>query len=100
MEKTVYFQLPLLDIHACSQVIAITVENEDISKFKEYTPSAPDASTAADSGPSVSTPPQKEVAKEPVTSPEPKVSKPSETSAEDRVFASPLARNLAEENKV
>ncbi|XP_030490680.2 dihydrolipoyllysine-residue acetyltransferase component 2 of pyruvate dehydrogenase complex, mitochondrial isoform X1 [Cannabis sativa] len=83
------------------EVIAITVEEEeDISKFKDYTPSAPDASSAADTGPSVSTPPQKEVAKEPVASPEPKVSKPSEASAEDRVFASPLARNLAEENKV
>lgn len=82
-------------------MIAITVEDEeDIAKFKDYAPSAPDASSTADKGPSVSTPPQKEAAKEPVPSAEPKVSKPSALSAEDRIFASPLARNLAEENNV
>ncbi|PON47091.1 Dihydrolipoyllysine-residue acetyltransferase component of pyruvate dehydrogenase complex [Parasponia andersonii] len=83
------------------EVIAITVEDEeDIAKFKDYTPSASDASSAADKGPSVSTPPEEEVAKEAVTSPEPKVSKPTAPASEDRIFASPLARNLAEENKV
>lgn len=75
-------------------------DEEDIAKFKDYTPAASGASSAADEGPSVSTPPQKEVAKEQVASPEPKVSKPSAPPAEDRVFASPLARSLAEDNNV
>ncbi|KAL5579434.1 hypothetical protein UlMin_011876 [Ulmus minor] len=84
------------------EVIAITVEEEeDIAKFKDYTPSASDASAAVDKGPSVETPPKKEEAKEPVPSPEPKVSLPSAAPpAEDRIFASPLARTLAEENNV
>lgn len=59
------------------------------------------ASGAEDKPPAVSAPPKKEEVKEPVTSPEPKVSKPSaDRSAGDRIFASPLARNLAEENNV
>lgn len=84
------------------QVIAITVEDEvDIAKFKDYTPSASEAGAAADKGSSVSTPPIKEEVKEPVTPPEPKFSKPSSApSAADRIFASPLAKNLAEENNV
>ncbi|XP_015890716.3 dihydrolipoyllysine-residue acetyltransferase component 3 of pyruvate dehydrogenase complex, mitochondrial isoform X1 [Ziziphus jujuba] len=83
------------------EVIAITVEDEeDIAKFKDYTPSS-SASAAADKTPSASTPPKKEEVKEPVTSPEPKVSKPSAARPTgDRVFASPLARTLAEENNV
>lgn len=84
------------------EVIAVTVEDEeDIAKFKDYTLSASGGGAAADKGSSVSTPPPKEAAKEPATSPEPKVSKPSAPSAvEDRIFASPLARSLAEENNV
>ena len=82
-------------------MIAITVEDEDdIAKFKDYSPSASDAGGSAEKGPSVSTPPEKEVAKEPAPSPTPKVSKPSTQSSEDRIFASPLARSLAEENNV
>ncbi|KAB2620194.1 dihydrolipoyllysine-residue acetyltransferase component 2 of pyruvate dehydrogenase complex [Pyrus ussuriensis x Pyrus communis] len=85
------------------EVIAITVEEEDdIAKFKDYTPSASGASAPAAKEASEPTPPKKEVVAEPV--PEPKVSKPSAapaaTPSGDRIFASPLARSLAEEHKV
>ncbi|KAM1113602.1 hypothetical protein ACFX2B_045704 [Malus domestica] len=87
------------------EVIAITVEEEDdIAKFKDYTPSASGASASAAKESSEPTPPKKEVVAEPVTSPEPKVSKPSAapvaSPSGDRIFASPLARSLAEEHKV
>ncbi|XP_009372395.2 dihydrolipoyllysine-residue acetyltransferase component 3 of pyruvate dehydrogenase complex, mitochondrial isoform X2 [Pyrus x bretschneideri] len=87
------------------EVIAITVEEEDdIAKFKDYTPSASGASASAAKESSEPTPPKKEVVAEPVTSPEPKVSKPSAapvaSPSGDRLFASPLARSLAEEHKV
>ncbi|BFG24227.1 hypothetical protein CerSpe_105010 [Prunus speciosa] len=84
------------------EVIAITVEDEeDIAKFKDYTPSASGAGAAAAKESPEPTPPKKEVVVEPVTSPEPKVSKPSAAAPSgDRIFASPLARNLAEEHKV
>ncbi|KAL5822449.1 hypothetical protein ACOSQ4_020349 [Xanthoceras sorbifolium] len=86
------------------EVIAITVEEEeDIAKFKDYSPSASDAG-AADKGssppPPPPPPPKQEVAEKPVSSPEPKISKPSAVSTEDRIFASPLARKLAEDNNV
>lgn len=82
------------------EVIAVTVEEEgDIAKFKDYKPSALDADTS--SGSSAPATPKKEVVEEPVSSPEPKTSKPTAaTPAEDRVFSSPLARKLAEEHKV
>ncbi|KAJ9179365.1 hypothetical protein P3X46_011161 [Hevea brasiliensis] len=83
------------------EVIAITVEDEeDIPKFKDYSPSASDGAAAA-KGPATSTPPPppKEVVEETVSSPEPKISKPSATP-EDRIFASPLARKLAEDHNV
>lgn len=78
----------------------MTVEEEgDIAKFKDYKPSASDANTA--SGSSAPATPKKEIVEEPVSSPEPKTSKPTvATPAEDRVFSSPLARKLAEEQKV
>ena len=81
-------------------MIAVTVEEEgDIAKFKDYKPSASDANTA--SGSSAPATPKKEVVEEPVSLPEPKTSKPTvATPAEDRVFSSPLARKLAEEQKV
>lgn len=84
------------------QLIAITVEDEeDIAKFKDYTPSS-DGGTAASEAKESSTPapPKKEVVNEPVKSPEPAVPEPSTTTAEDRTFASPLARKIAEENDV
>ncbi|GFQ04746.1 dihydrolipoyllysine-residue acetyltransferase component 2 of pyruvate dehydrogenase complex mitochondrial [Phtheirospermum japonicum] len=85
------------------EVIAITVEEEEhLAKFKDYTPSAPDAApTPAPKAPSSPTPPKQEAAEVPVTSPEPKVSRPSApSSAGDRIFASPLARKLAEDHNV
>ncbi|KAL3824471.1 hypothetical protein ACJIZ3_020500 [Penstemon smallii] len=80
-----------------NEVIAITVEDEeDIAKFKDYTPSTADAAPAP-KPPSAPTPPEKEVAEVP----EPKASKPSEpSSADDRIFASPLAKKLAEDHNV
>lgn len=81
------------------EVIAITVEDkEDIEKFKDYKPQASDA--AAPQAPPASTPPKEEVVEKPVSSPEPKPAKPSAAPETDRVFASPLARKLAEDNKV
>ncbi|CAI9114368.1 OLC1v1015079C1 [Oldenlandia corymbosa var. corymbosa] len=83
------------------EVIAITVEEEeDITKFKDYAPSASDSAAPAEKPPTPPSPPKEEVTREPVTSTEPKVSKPSSTPAEGRIFASPLARKIAEENKV
>ncbi|XP_042482930.1 dihydrolipoyllysine-residue acetyltransferase component 2 of pyruvate dehydrogenase complex, mitochondrial-like isoform X1 [Macadamia integrifolia] len=82
------------------EVIAITVEEEDdIGKFKDYTPST---SGSADEvkGSSDSAPPKKE-ALEPVSQPEQKIAKPTEAPpAKDRIFASPLAKSLAEEHSV
>jgi pyruvate dehydrogenase E2 component (dihydrolipoamide acetyltransferase) len=84
------------------EVIAITVEEEeDIAKFKDYKPSASDAEAGAVEGSSAPATPKKEVVEEPISSPEPKTSKPTAASpAEDRVFSSPLARKLAEEHNV
>ncbi|GAA0173152.1 acetyltransferase [Lithospermum erythrorhizon] len=84
------------------EVIAITVEEEeDIAKFKDYTPSASDTAPKAEpKEPSSPTPPKESVQKS-VSSPEPSLSKPSATPAsEGRIFASPVARKLAEVNNV
>ncbi|KAL7140340.1 hypothetical protein ABFS83_09G114300 [Erythranthe nasuta] len=82
------------------EVIAITVEEEeDIAKFKDYTPSTSDAAPAPEA-PSGPTPPKQEVSEVPVTSAEPKASKPSTPSSGDRVVASPLAKKLAEDHNV
>ncbi|KAL8153424.1 hypothetical protein V2J09_011184 [Rumex salicifolius] len=84
------------------EIIAITVEEEeDIAKFKDYTPSEK-GEAAPPPKPSEPAPAKKEEAVEPPPAqPEPQVSKPSQTSSsEDRIFASPLARKLAEDNKV
>lgn len=81
------------------QVIAITVEEqEDIAIFKDYQPSTSDAAPAP-KGPPPPPQPKEEVAKEPLPSSQPKVSKPS-TPPTDRIFASPLARKLAEDHNV
>ncbi|KAJ4717854.1 Acetyltransferase component of pyruvate dehydrogenase complex [Melia azedarach] len=85
------------------EVIAITVEEEeDIGKFKDYTPSTSDAGAAPakESSPPAPPPSKQEVAEKPVSSPEPNGFKPSAASTEDRIFASPLARTLAEEHNV
>lgn len=82
------------------QIICITVEEEgDIEKFKDYKTSAKPAETTAPSEPSS---PKQEVP-EPAKAPEPKptVSKTEEVPhGDDRIFSSPLARKLAEENNV
>ncbi|KAL1829291.1 hypothetical protein ACET3Z_007703 [Daucus carota] len=81
------------------EVIAVTVEDEgDISKFKDYRPSDA-AGPPKDS--SVSAPPKEDVVEKPKSSPKPESSKPSEArETGGRIFASPLARKLAEENNV
>ncbi|XP_022152583.1 dihydrolipoyllysine-residue acetyltransferase component 2 of pyruvate dehydrogenase complex, mitochondrial [Momordica charantia] len=86
------------------EVIAITVEDEeDVVKFKDYEPSSSSAGAgaAADKESSASSPPKKEAVEESVPSPEPKTAKQSPPApAGERIFASPLARKLAEENNV
>ncbi|WCJ39477.1 Dihydrolipoyllysine-residue acetyltransferase component 2 of pyruvate dehydrogenase complex mitochondrial [Euphorbia peplus] len=85
------------------EVICITVEDEaDIGKFKDYSPAASDGGAAAEgpSTPAPPPPPKEEVVEEKVSSPEPKTSKPSAAPSGDRVFASPLAKKLAEDNNV
>lgn len=83
-------------------MIAITVEDEgDIAKFKDYEPSTSGAGAGAGAVQESPAPPKKEVVEQPVSSPEPKTSKPTAAPpAEDRIFSSPLARKLAEENNV
>lgn len=86
------------------EIIAITVEDEEeIAKFKDYEPASSNA--GVDAAPAKETsapsPPKKEAVEEPVRSLEPKTAKQSPPSpAGERVFASPLARKLAEENNV
>uniref|UniRef100_A0A7N0SWP3 Acetyltransferase component of pyruvate dehydrogenase complex n=1 Tax=Kalanchoe fedtschenkoi TaxID=63787 RepID=A0A7N0SWP3_KALFE len=85
------------------EVIAITVEDEDdIAKFKDYAPQKSGGAAApAAEQPAAPAPPKQEAIKEtqsssPVKAPPPSAAPPSG----DRVFASPLARKLAEENNV
>ncbi|XP_004146813.1 dihydrolipoyllysine-residue acetyltransferase component 2 of pyruvate dehydrogenase complex, mitochondrial isoform X2 [Cucumis sativus] len=84
------------------EVIAITVEDEeDIAKFKDYKPASSNTGAASAAESPASSPPKKEVVEEPVRSPEPKTVKQSPPPpAGERIFASPLARKLAEENNV
>ncbi|KAL9291330.1 Dihydrolipoyllysine-residue acetyltransferase component 2 of pyruvate dehydrogenase complex [Arabidopsis thaliana] len=82
------------------EVIAITVEDEDdIQKFKDYTPSSDTGPAAPEAKPAPSLPKEEKVEK-PASAPEAKISKPSSAHSEDRIFASPLARKLAEDNNV
>lgn len=86
-----------------SQVIAITVEEEgDIEKFKDYKPSSsaePVAPAEPKAEPEPSQPKAEE--KKPTQAPETKTQKIEEASQSgDRIFASPLARKLAEDNNV
>lgn len=59
-----------------------------------------DAGTAPAKEPSPPPPPKQEEVEKPISTSEPKASKPSAASPEDRLFASPVARNLAEEHNV
>ncbi|KAJ0249326.1 Dihydrolipoyllysine-residue acetyltransferase component 2 of pyruvate dehydrogenase complex [Hirschfeldia incana] len=82
------------------EVIAITVEEEeDIQKFKDYTPSS-DTSPAAPEAKPAPSPPKEEKVEKSATAPEAKTSAPSSAPSEDRTFASPLAKKLAEDNSV
>ena len=82
------------------KVIAITVEEEeDIQKFKDYTPSSGASPSAPEAKPAPS-PPKEEKVEKPASAPEAKTSKPSSAPSEDRTFASPLAKKLAEDNNV
>lgn len=84
------------------EIIAITVEEEgDIEKFKSYEVSASSAPPAEEKAPSKTSSTSSERDAEPVKAPEPKVSQPEATSlSDDRIFSSPLARKLAEDNNV
>lgn len=84
----------------CHQAIAIIVEEEgDIEKFKDYSVSKSSAPTE------VKTPSEPSQSKKeeeiPAKAAEPNASKTEEVShSEDRIFSSPLARKLAEDNNV
>ncbi|XP_022723613.1 dihydrolipoyllysine-residue acetyltransferase component 2 of pyruvate dehydrogenase complex, mitochondrial-like isoform X2 [Durio zibethinus] len=83
------------------EIIAITVEEEkDIAKFKDYSPSASDSGAPAAKKLAAPPPSKQEPVEQPVSSPEPKTFKPISPSSEDRIFASPLARKMAEDHKV
>ncbi|CAF1934860.1 hypothetical protein Bca4012_074322 [Brassica carinata] len=82
------------------EVIAITVEEEeDIQKFKDYTPSSGTPPAAPEAKPAPS-PPKEEKVEKPASAPEAKTSKPTSAPSEDRIFASPLAKKLAEDSNV
>eukprot|EP00250_Pteridium_aquilinum_P003264 c13587_g1_i1 orf=157-1668(+) len=79
------------------QAIAIIVDSEEeIGNFKDYKATS-DTSSKASAPPSKSEEPSKA---ETASSPKEESSKPTAPSSEDRIFASPLARKLAEEKKV
>ncbi|CAM0148740.1 unnamed protein product [Urochloa decumbens] len=85
------------------EIIAVTVEEEaDLEKFKDYKPSSsaePAAPAESKAQPEPSQPKVEE--KAPTKTPEPKAPKNEEVSQSgDRIFASPLARKLAEDNNV
>ncbi|XP_047075172.1 dihydrolipoyllysine-residue acetyltransferase component 3 of pyruvate dehydrogenase complex, mitochondrial-like isoform X2 [Lolium rigidum] len=82
------------------EVICITVEEEgDIEKFKDYkASSSASAAPPAESKPQSEAPEPKEEKKEMSKAPEPKATKTEESG--DRLFSSPVARKLAEDNNV
>ncbi|KAI0501378.1 hypothetical protein KFK09_016323 [Dendrobium nobile] len=84
------------------EVIAITVEEEqDIGEFKNYESSASSAPPAEAKAPSETITASSEKEPEPAKAPEPRVSQAEATPhSEDRIFSSPLARKLAEDNNV
>ncbi|CAO2834957.1 unnamed protein product [Amaranthus hypochondriacus] len=84
------------------EVIAITVEEEgDILKFKDYTSSESSSAVPEIKKPSEPEAPAKQAAPAPAVAEEKNIPKPTQKSPEeDRIFASPLARKLAEEHQV
>uniref|UniRef100_A0A453QB52 Acetyltransferase component of pyruvate dehydrogenase complex n=1 Tax=Aegilops tauschii subsp. strangulata TaxID=200361 RepID=A0A453QB52_AEGTS len=83
------------------EIIAITVEEEgDIEKFKDYKASS-SAAAPAESKPQSEPVEPKEEKKEVSKAPEPTATKTEESSQSgDRLFSSPVARKLAEDNNV
>ncbi|OAY80145.1 Dihydrolipoyllysine-residue acetyltransferase component 3 of pyruvate dehydrogenase complex, mitochondrial [Ananas comosus] len=81
------------------EIIAIIVEEEeDIAKFKDYTVSK---SSPPPEEKSTAEPKEPEEEPEPAKAPETTAAKTEDVSrGEDRIFASPLARKLAEDNNV
>ncbi|KAK1595142.1 hypothetical protein QYE76_017468 [Lolium multiflorum] len=82
------------------EIICITVEEEgDIEKFKDYkASSSASAAPPAESKPQSEAPEPKEEKKELSKAPEQKATKTGESG--DRLFSSPVARKLAEDNNV
>ncbi|XP_074584585.1 dihydrolipoyllysine-residue acetyltransferase component 2 of pyruvate dehydrogenase complex, mitochondrial-like isoform X2 [Curcuma longa] len=82
------------------EIIAITVEEEgDIEKFKDYKVSESAGPTEVKTA--SETPQSKKEEEPPAKAVEPKAVKTEEVSRpEDRIFSSPLARKLAEDNNV
>jgi pyruvate/2-oxoglutarate dehydrogenase complex dihydrolipoamide acyltransferase (E2) component len=75
-------------------------EEADIEKFKDYKPSS-SAEPVAPAEPEAQPEQPKVEEKAPSKTPEPKAPKNEDTSQSgDRIFASPLARKLAEDNNV
>lgn len=84
------------------EVIAITVEEEEhIQNFKDYTPSKSGTAVPETTKPSEPETSEKQKPQAPAVHVEKNESKPSQKSpSEDRIFASPLARKLAEDHNV
>lgn len=88
------------------ELIAIMVEEEeDVEKFKDYTPPEPGAAKVQAPSKAASKekspqppPPSTEDTPSPLETP--KTEKAAVPQSEDRVFASPIARKMAEDNKV
>lgn len=83
-------------------MIAITVEEEEhIQNFKDYTPSKSGTAVPETTKPSEPETSEKQKPQAPAVHVEKNESKPSQKSpSEDRIFASPLARKLAEDHNV
>jgi pyruvate dehydrogenase E2 component (dihydrolipoamide acetyltransferase) len=85
-----------------NQVIAIMVEDEDdIAKLRDYTPSGQGATIDKNPSKEASPPPPplKEETPSPVVTPKTEKSATS-LETEDRIFASLIARKMAEDHKV
>lgn len=84
------------------EVIAIIVEDEkDIESFKNYSPSKSTTAVPDTKKPSEPEASEKQAAQAPAVQLEKNVSESRQKSPEgDRIFASPLARKLAEDNNV
>ncbi|TVU01210.1 hypothetical protein EJB05_53337 [Eragrostis curvula] len=81
------------------EIIAVTVEEEgDIAKFKDYKATTSSASDGPAEPKSQSEPAEAKEEKAASKAPEPNAAKAEDSG--DRVFSSPVAKNLAEDNNV